>query len=60
MKPGTIILIVVAVLLVMLGMGAYSSYNTMVELDEGVGQQWSNVENAYQLRADKTRTWSRS
>lgn len=55
MKTGTIILIVIAALLLMLGMGAYSSYNSMVELDEGVGQQWSNVENAYQLRADKTK-----
>jgi len=55
MKTGTIILIVIAALLLMLGMGAYSSYNSMVGLDEGVGQQWSNVENAYQLRADKTK-----
>ena len=27
-------------------------YNTMVELDEGVGAQWAQVENAYQRRAD--------
>lgn len=27
-------------------------YNKMVELDEGVGAQWAQVENAYQRRAD--------
>jgi LemA protein len=27
-------------------------YNTMVELDEGIGAQWAQVENAYQRRAD--------
>lgn len=27
-------------------------YNTMVTLDEGVGAQWAQVENAYQRRAD--------
>lgn len=27
----------------------------MVGMDEGVAAQWSNVENAYQLRADKTK-----
>ncbi|MCB0812493.1 MAG: LemA family protein [Flavobacteriales bacterium] len=29
-------------------------YNGTVTLEEGVSEQWSNVENAYQLRADKT------
>ena len=55
MNTGKIILIVIVALVLMIGMGAYSSYNSMVSLDEGVGQQWSNVENAYQLRADKTK-----
>jgi LemA protein len=27
-------------------------YNTMVTLDEGIGAQWAQVENAYQRRAD--------
>lgn len=27
-------------------------YNSMVSLDEGVGSQWAQVENAYQRRAD--------
>ena len=55
MSKGTIVMIVLAGLALMVGMMAYGSYNSMVELDEGVGQQWSNVENAYQLRADKTK-----
>lgn len=29
-------------------------YNGTIGLDEDVKKQWSNVENAYQLRADKT------
>jgi LemA protein len=29
-------------------------YNGTIDLNEDVAQQWSNVENAYQLRADKT------
>ncbi len=55
MKTGTIIFVVIAGLLLLIGSMVYSSYNSMVDLDEGVGQQWSNVENAYQLRADKTK-----
>ena len=27
-------------------------YNTMIELDEGIGAQWAQVENSYQRRAD--------
>lgn len=30
-------------------------YNTSIGLNEDVTKQWSNVENAYQLRADKTK-----
>ena len=29
-------------------------YNGTIDLQEDVSRQWSNVENAYQLRADKT------
>jgi LemA protein len=32
-----------------------SFYNGTVSLNEDVTKQWSNVENAYQLRADKTK-----
>ncbi len=40
--------IVIAVLVLM----AWSSYNGMVKLEEGVNAQWANVENVYQRRAD--------
>ena len=45
---GAVILLVVA-LLVSWGI---SSYNNMVSLDQSVIQQWSQVENQYQRRAD--------
>lgn len=45
---GAVILLVVA-LLVFWGIG---SYNNMVSLDQAVNQQWSQVENQYQRRAD--------
>lgn len=31
---------------------AWFSYNGMVKLDEGVASQWANVENVYQRRSD--------
>ena len=34
---------------------AMSFYNGSVGMNEDVTKQWSNVENAYQLRADKTK-----
>jgi len=40
------------ILLIALWFGGF--YNSLVGLNEDVAQQWSNVENAYQLRADKT------
>jgi LemA protein len=48
-------LIIIAGLLVLFGLFAMSFYNGTVSLNEGVESQWSNVENAYQLRADKTK-----
>lgn len=45
---GAVILLGVA-LLVFWGIG---SYNNMVSLDQAVNQQWSQVENQYQRRAD--------
>lgn len=50
MKRSIIILGVLG-LLVLWGV---SFYNGTIGLDEDVKKQWSNVENAYQLRADKT------
>ncbi len=48
-------LIIIGVILV-LGLLTYSffksNYNRMVELEEGVTAQWSQVENVYQRRAD--------
>ncbi|HRH70741.1 MAG: LemA family protein [Flavobacteriales bacterium] len=39
----------------MIALWAMSFYNGSVGLNEDVTKQWSNVENAYQLRADKTK-----
>lgn len=42
-------------LLLLVGVGVFmgvSAYNRLVPLDEAVSQQWSEVENAYQRRAD--------
>ncbi len=47
-----IITLGVVALLVFWGIGFY---NGTIGLDEDVKKQWSNVENAYQLRADKTK-----
>ncbi|HMC96024.1 MAG TPA: LemA family protein [Flavobacteriales bacterium] len=49
---GLIILLAVLGLLALWGVGFY---NGSVNLNEDVTKQWSNVENAYQLRADKTK-----
>lgn len=49
MKKPLIITIVVVVLLALLGS---SSYNSMVDQQEGVNKSWSNVENQYQRRSD--------
>lgn len=51
-KPATIVLLVVVALLLFLGMGACSSYNNMVGLQESVDQSWGEVETQYQRRAD--------
>lgn len=39
----------------LLALWAMNFYNGSVGLNEDVTKQWSNVENAYQLRADKTK-----
>lgn len=43
------VLVVIALALVATGVG---SYNRLVELEEGVDNAWSQVENVYQRRAD--------
>jgi LemA protein len=48
-------LIAVLGVLLLIGFWAVSFYNGAVGLNEDVSKQWSNVENAYQLRADKTK-----
>lgn len=41
--------------IVLIAFWLMSFYNGTVGLNEDVAKQWSNVENAYQLRADKTK-----
>lgn len=41
--------------IVLIALWAMSFYNGTIGLNEDVTKQWSNVENAYQLRADKTK-----
>lgn len=48
MKRGTLILLVAVAGLFLSGCG----YNKMVDMDEQVSSQWSQVENVYQRRAD--------
>ncbi|MDH3729465.1 MAG: LemA family protein, partial [Myxococcales bacterium] len=43
---------VIAIIALVLAVTAVGSYNTLVELDEGVDNAWSQVENVYQRRAD--------
>jgi len=50
MKNTTLIIFVV--LLGFLGIKGCSSYNGLVTKDENVSQSWSNVQSAYQRRAD--------
>lgn len=48
LSPGAIVLVVVIVM----GITAWASYNRLVGLEEGVDASWSQVENVYQRRAD--------
>jgi len=43
---------ILAIIVVLVGIVAWSSYNRLVGLQEGVDAGWSQVENAYQRRAD--------
>jgi len=53
MKKGCLIgLGIFVVIGIIVVMGGISSYNSMVTLDEGVKEKWSQVENVYQRRFD--------
>lgn len=52
MKKGYIILIVIAVVVLSIFLWFKSTYNGMVNMQESVSAQWSNVENQYQRRLD--------
>lgn len=52
MKTGWIVLIAVLALIGFSVMGVIGSYNSLVPKQEAVDQQWANVENVYQRRAD--------
>ena len=55
MKKSTIIWIALAAIIVIWGI---SGYNSLVGMEEGVDNKWSNVETQYQRRADLIPTWS--
>jgi LemA protein len=42
----------IALVVLVLGIGAVASYNNLVALDQAAQAQWGNVENVYQRRAD--------
>ena len=52
MKKGTIILLVIAGLILILGFWLKSIYNNMVDKELGVEESWAQVENVYQRRSD--------
>lgn len=52
MKPSTIVLIVIALLLLMVGGCGCGQYNGLVTADQEVQKSWSNVETNYQRRTD--------
>ncbi len=51
-RTGLIILGILAALVIMVFSSFSRTYNTMVTLDEGVKEKWSQVENVYQRRMD--------
>ena len=52
MKKTWIVLAVIAVFLLVAYSSIKGSYNSMVNMQEGVTAQWSQVENVYQRRSD--------
>jgi LemA protein len=55
MKRSLIPLLVIGGLIALVAMWAIGFQRSTTTLNEKVAEQWSNVENAYQLRADKTK-----
>ena len=51
-SKGAIAIAVLVVVLGFVGCGATSSYNSLVQSDEQVQEAWSNLQAAYQRRAD--------
>jgi LemA protein len=51
-SKGAITLAVLVLILGVVGCGATSSYNSLVQSDEQVREAWSNLQAAYQRRAD--------
>jgi LemA protein len=51
-SKGAITLVVLVLVLGVVGCGATSTYNSLVQSDEQVQQSWANVQAAYQRRAD--------
>jgi LemA protein len=52
LSKGWIILIIVVVVIIFLFSWGKGTYNNLVAKEEGVNQQWANVENVYQRRSD--------
>jgi LemA protein len=52
MKKGLILLGIILIIVLGVFVSAFSSYNTLVRLDEQVNSNWSQVENQLQRRAD--------
>jgi len=52
MSKGWIVVIALIAIIVILVMWGTGIYNNLVTKQEGVNQQWANVENVYQRRAD--------
>ncbi len=55
MKRSLIVPLVLVGIVVLIGFWAMGFQRSTTSLNEGVAEQWANVENAYQLRADKTK-----
>jgi LemA protein len=55
MKKSTIVLLSILGLVVLVLGNGCSSYNSLSTSDEGITQQWKQVEVAYQARMDKTK-----
>lgn len=51
-SKGTITLVILVLLIGLVGCGATSSYNTLIQSDEQVNTAWSDLQAQYQRRAD--------